>query len=77
MEKEKYAEQGLVSGNADIPVTFHFAKSKPGHCFQKHKRRSKAKNRIVTYQFCFKRNMQRFINIKLGFSSFEKRESCK
>lgn len=75
VEKEKHAEQGLVSGDADISVS-HFAKSKPGHCFQKHKR-SKAKNRIVTYQFCFKRSMQRFINIKLRFSSFETYESYK
>lgn len=68
--KEEHAEQGLFSGDADISAS-HFAKSKPGHCFQKHKRRSKEKTRIVIYKFCFKRTMQRVINIKLRFSCFE------
>lgn len=77
LEKEEHAEQGLVSGDADISVSHYFAKRKPGHCFQKHKRRSKAKTRIVTYQFCFKRSMQRLINIKLEFSRFETCESYK
>lgn len=47
LEKEEHAEKGLVSGDADISVSHYFAKRKPGHCFQKHKR-SKAKTRTVT-----------------------------